>query len=120
MSKISSQPMLRKIGCKCRECGSDIIVVDYNVARREFCSATCRSAFHNRRKQRGAELYSLVMAMRFDRDRAREDGAWSLLCRMASSFKAEDDRERAGLKSWEPVAVVKARHPDLSATVVSR
>jgi hypothetical protein len=58
--------------------------------------------------------------MRFDRDRAQEDGAWSLLSRMASSFKAEDDRDRGGLKSWEPVAVVKARHPDLSATVVLR
>jgi hypothetical protein len=69
---------------------------------------------------RSAEFYDLLMAMRFDRDRAQEDGAWSLLSRMASSFKAEDDRDRGGLKSWEPVAVVKARHPDLSATVVLR
>lgn len=93
----------------CRECGEQV------CGSREFCTGKCRATFHNRRKQRGAELYDLFMATRFDREDAQEQGAWSLLCRMAAKFKAEDDR-RGGLKSWHPIASVKARHSSLSAT----
>jgi hypothetical protein len=109
--------VIRSLERRCRDCGT---VFATSKSDRGFCSPTCRATFHNRRKQRGAELYDLLMALRFDRARAQEDGAWSFLSRMASAFKAEDDRDRGGLKSWEPVAVVKARHPDLSATMVSR
>ncbi|BAQ17434.1 hypothetical protein GL4_1985 [Methyloceanibacter caenitepidi] len=67
---------------------------------------------------RGAEMYDLLMAMRFDREAARDAGAWSFLCRMASEFKRLDQRDREGRRSWDPPATVKARHPRLAATVV--
>ena len=47
--------------------------------------------------RRGAELYDLVMAMRFDREAARNAGAWSLLCKIASEFRRIDHRDRDGL-----------------------
>jgi hypothetical protein len=91
----------------CRECGEQ--------ASREFCNSGCRGTFHNRRKQRGAALYDVVMSMRHDRETARAGGAWSLLCRMAADFKSDDDEKRAGRRSWDPICVVKARHSRLAA-----
>src|SRR5262249_22999780 len=117
MQDISAPMRLRKLACRCRDCGSEIPVTAERPGR-EFCSATCRSAYHNRRKQRGADLYDLFMAMRFDREEARVAGTWSLLCRMAAQYRAEDERERPGLKSWEPVSAVKSRHPQLSAICI--
>jgi hypothetical protein len=93
----------------CRECGGQL------SGSREFCNGRCRSAFHNRRKQRGADLYDLVMSHRFEREAAKEQGAWSLLCRMASSFREEDNQKRAGRKSWETVNAVKSRNSHLAA-----
>lgn len=97
--------------CRCRECGGGIV----GDRGKEFCRAECRSAFHNRRKRRGADLYDLLMAQRFDRDAAQHEGAWSFLCRMAAEFRAEDERERGGRRSWDSVSAVKARHPDVAA-----
>ncbi|MGD0024504.1 MAG: transcriptional regulator [Xanthobacteraceae bacterium] len=77
----------------CRECGASY---EAGRATREFCGMACRRAFSNRRMLRGADMYDLLMQLRFDRERAKRSGAWSLLCRMAAAFKAEDDRERAG------------------------
>lgn len=41
--------------------------------------------------QRGAEMYDLFMAMRYERDEAKELGCWSRLCAMAMHFKEQDD-----------------------------
>ena len=99
----------------CRECGG---VFASRRATAEFCSATCRSVFNNRRLRRGGQLYDLVMAWRFNRTDAEASGAQSLLCRMAAAFKAEDDRERAGRQSWNAVIWVRERNAHLGATVV--
>jgi hypothetical protein len=64
-------------------------------------------------------MYDAVMAMRYDRDEAKDAGAWSLLCRMAASFKAEDERDRGGRPSWDPIARVKGRHTRLQSMVVN-
>lgn len=92
---------------ECRECGET-----YTRKRpdQSFCSIKCRDQFNGRRKRRGAKLYDLIMALRFDRERAQAAGAWSLVCRMASNFAEEDRRERAGRKSWEPVSIVRGRN----------
>ena len=66
----------------------------------------------------GAAFYDLVMASRFDRDAAKAAGAWSLLCRMAAAFKAEDDAERASRKSWDDAAKVRARNAHFIAMLV--
>lgn len=116
MEKIAAHP----VGCNtarrcCRDCGAEIRP---ETRSREFCSATCRSTFHNRRKQRGADFYDLFMALRFDRTEAQDKGAWSLMCRMAATFKLEDQYERGGLPSWDTIGSVRARNPHLDATVV--
>jgi hypothetical protein len=99
----------------CSDCGKRF---ELKRADGEFCSAPCRRNFGNRRMLRGAAFYDLVMATRFDRDAAETQGAWSLLCRMAAAFKAEDDAERASRKSWDNTAKVRARNPSMVAKLV--
>lgn len=100
----------------CRECGEG-----YQAERRssEFCTDAHRKAFNNRRALRGAELYDLFMASRFDRDKAKAEGAWSVMCRMASHYHAEDATVRAGRPSWLSVETIKARHQYLDSVVVN-
>jgi hypothetical protein len=99
----------------CRECGERF---EAKRSTREFCRAACRQAFHNRAASRGAELYHLFMAARFDRGSATAAGAWSTMCRLASIFRAEDIRDCGGRQTWDAVAKVKARNAHLLATVV--
>lgn len=89
----------------CRECGRS-----YKSLRAdgEFCQTKCRSAWNNRRAIRGAELYDLFMALRFERGVATKLGVWKLICRMAWWWKDQDAKERAGRKSYaEPATAVK-------------
>jgi hypothetical protein len=58
-------------------------------------------AFHNRRRDRGAELYDLVMAMRFDREHAKDEGLWSHICALASAYNTADKHKRPGRKSYD-------------------
>lgn len=97
----------------CRECGERLA-----DQRAGFCSKACRSRWHNRRAARGAKMYDLVMAIRFDREAAEAAGAWSLLCRMASHFRSLDERDRNGRPSWETLDQVKGRSARFSAKVV--
>jgi hypothetical protein len=97
----------------CRECGHDFAA---RRATAEFCGEACRRAFHNRKAIRGAQLYDLFMALRYDRTRAAASGAFSLLCRMAAAFKAEDDR--AGKRSWDKAQIVMARSARFRAALV--
>ncbi len=87
-------------------------------ATREFCRSACRKAFQNRVALRGVDLFHLFMSMRFDRANAEAEGVWSLMCRLAASYKEQDDRDRDGRRSWDDVAKVRARNPHLGATVV--
>lgn len=100
----------------CRECGSPFTPRRVTGA---FCSGDCKRAFNNRRAMRGAELYDVVMSMRFDRAAAAEHQAWSLLCRMAMAFRAQDEAERSARKSWCPIKDVKMRKPVLSQIMVA-
>ena len=100
----------------CRECG---VAFNSRRAGREFCSRTCRQAFNNRRAQRGAILYDALMAFRFDRSAARRAKLFTFLCRAASAFKAEDDRERNGRRSWDSPQRVRDRHPRMTARTVA-
>lgn len=81
----------------CRECGGPIL------ARRQdavFCAKRCQMAWHNRRRTRGAEMYDLVMAMRFDRQEAARVGAYSMLTQLASAARESDLVKRPGRPSW--------------------
>jgi len=99
----------------CRECGKS-----FSAQRdtREFCSATCRRAWNNRRATRGSICFDAVMAWRFDRDAFEAAGGRRLLGQLASAFRAEDERDRAGRRSWDDLQRVKQRKPEIFAAVV--
>lgn len=83
----------------CKECGSP------KSERAIFCCQRCRLRFNNRRMLRGAELYDIFMAMRFDRERAKDERLWSSLCALASVYRDADKARREGRKSWDDEAV---------------
>ena len=81
----------------CRECG-DTYTRHHPTAL--FCGPACRKRFNNRRMVRGAELYDLVMAWRFERNKADDADMRGLIGRVAAGFRAADKARRAGRKSW--------------------
>jgi len=97
---------------RCRECLQSF---EAKTLAAQFCGATCRTGFNNRRKSRGAELYDLFMAMRYQRAEAKEAGTWKRLCRLAQSYRAEDETE--GRSSYD-LTEAMARTAHLEATVV--
>jgi hypothetical protein len=82
-----------------------------------FCCPAHRAQFNARRAQRGAELYDLIMAWRYERNLA---GLWQLVCKMAATFRDEDFRDRAGRRSWRNPRTVVAERPWLFSSVVVR
>lgn len=66
---------------------------------------------------RGRDLYDLFMALRYERGLAKAKGVWAIACRLAQSWREEDERERAGRKSWQPVKKVLDRMPVAMTTV---
>lgn len=93
----------------CKECGTPL--TGRSKQPRQFCSTPCRQAFNNRRMQRGADLYDLFMAMRYERDKATDLGIWAIMCRMAQEYREQDARDREGRKSWQPASTVIDRLP---------
>jgi hypothetical protein len=84
-----------------------------------FCSSRCRARFHNRAASRGTDLFHLFMSWRFDRAAAREARAWSLMCRLAAAYAAEDVELRDGRASYETVGEVLARNPHINCTLLN-
>lgn len=76
--------------CKPRQCLECQACIQAHDKRADFCGTACRKTWNNRRMIRGAELYDLFMALRFERGAAKALGIWSLLCRMASWWGQED------------------------------
>ena len=109
-------PTFRRFRRTCTECGSEHLA---GAKHADFCGVECRRAFNNRRMVRGAELYDLIMVLRHDRGVGRALKVWSLICRLASTYRDEDCRERAGRHSWRPARQVIERHPHLFAVPIS-
>ncbi len=87
---------------ECLECGGEGLQL--GVERREFCCPRCRAAWHNRRRDRGAELYDLFMAVRFERGSAKLYGLWTLMCALASAYRDADTHKRGGRRSWRRIS----------------
>lgn len=92
----------------CKECGN---VLGASSKPRMFCSTPCRQTFNNRRLERGAQLYDLFMAMRYERGTAKVLGVWAVICRLAKDFREEDELQRDGRKSWQPASAIFERLP---------
>ena len=101
----------------CLECGAGFDRVGTHGA---FCGTRCRTAWNNRRLARGAELYDLFMAIRFDRPRAKSLKLWTALSRAAALFRHADLDERAGRRSWSEPTEILARRPYLRTSTVLR
>ena len=92
---------------KCRECGE---VFEARKSDAHFCSASCRKTFNNRRMTRGALLYDLFMAMRYDREPAKKNGVnWNTLCRLGELYHYEDQRDGRG-RTHRPAFEVMQEH----------
>lgn len=102
---------------ECLECGGPC---ESTAANAEFCTTACRKAWNNRRAMRGAEIYDLLMVLRFDRHRAQHLKVWTLMCRMVALFREDDWNARAGRRSWLPAEQVLDRKAYLHAMVVHR
>lgn len=69
----------------------------------EFCCDGHRMDYSNRRRSRGAALYDVFMAMRYERGLTKLYGLWTLMCRMSEAWREEDRVERKARKSWQDV-----------------
>lgn len=86
----------------------------------DFCSGSCRAAFHRLRAERGALLYDLFMVHRFERDLAGREKVLTLMNRAASRWRDEDMAARAGRRTWRRFGDVIAAAPWLRAVILQR
>jgi len=93
----------------CRECGAP--------ASGQFCRTACKTAWNNRRRTRGAVLYDLFMAHRCERGATADANLWTLMCRLGTDWKTEDQKERGGRRSWRDHQKVLAERPQLKSQV---
>lgn len=84
---------------KCFETGKPLAENAPDTAR--FIDTEARQAWNNRRKVRGAQLYDLFMAYRYDRKAAKVLKLFSQLCKLAQQWHEED--KRLGRTSFEPL-----------------
>jgi hypothetical protein len=110
-----AKPRARRV---CLECGAGLEAA--MRADAEFCCDPCCRRFNNRRLKRGAEFFDLFMSLRYDREAAKREGVWTLLCRLAQNCREQDERERDGRRSWQRPRRIIERRPYLNSVVVSR
>lgn len=87
---------------RCAECAQPFPLTQ---VKRQFCSAGCKQAFHNRAAKRGKRLVPLVMAQRQGRSSVTARRAHSEWCRLVSEYTAED--KAAGRKSMHDFLAVQ-------------
>ncbi len=83
---------------ECAECGKGFQAKRVHAA---FCATPCRQAFNNRAAMRGAELYHVMMTLRFNRDVGQQERLWSQACAMMSAYRDADKTLRDGRESWD-------------------
>lgn len=93
----------------CKECGETFSARRIEAA---FCCNACKGTYNNRRANRGAALYDLVMEMRYDRPAAKERESFTQLCALAAQFHDEDKAQ--GKRSWSSSVRMKATNSRLA------
>lgn len=88
----------------CQECGKP---VESPGKPALFCSTGCRLKFNRRRRDRGTELYDLVMLASYENDAA----SWDLISKMVTSYRLSDEKLRGGRKSWQAWRTAQFRIP---------
>jgi len=97
MTHPTTAPAAETRARECQECGADLSDRHRSV---RFCGPAHRLAFKNRRYRRGAELYDLKMAERFERGHPRSKHLLSIMNRLCAQWRDEDFARRGGRKSW--------------------
>jgi hypothetical protein len=85
----------------------------------EFCGDRCRKLWNNRRMTRGAEIYDLFMALRFDRGIATALHVFTLVSRLARVFRDDDMARRDGRRSWQRPRSVIEHRPSLNSVIIN-
>lgn len=106
------------VSATCLDCGAAFVPAP--ALRKAFCCNDCCMRWNNRRLRRGAQLYDLYMAHRFDRPTAVRLRVLGMMNRLASIWRDEDRRERDGRASWPPPAAVAERAPHLLSSILQR
>lgn len=83
----------------CRECGLSLEGLGLRQGA-VFCKPEHRKAWNNRRMIRGAELYDLVMAIRYERDFASQRNLMTVMSNLARAYRDADNALRDGRQSW--------------------
>jgi hypothetical protein len=97
----------------CLECGETL-----TTRRGDFCRQAHRRDWNNRRAERGAQIYDLFMALRYERSDATDLKLWKLMNRMGANFREEDAADRGGRRSWRRAKDVIADRPYLKAELM--
>ncbi|MFN3549265.1 MAG: transcriptional regulator [Mesorhizobium sp.] len=96
--------------CRCLECGDPF---PRGLRPAEFCGRKCVQSWNNRRMTRGAEIYDLIMTIRYDRQRATLFKVWRTINRLAALFREQDRAERANRRSWRRIEAIRDGKPFL-------
>jgi hypothetical protein len=89
---------------KCKECGAGFIA---KRSHGDFCKTACRQAFNTRRRERGTELYDVLMSQKFGVNKP-EPG---LIDRLLEAYRASDTHLRGGRASWQDWGMAQTRIP---------
>ena len=85
----------------CKECGSEFTA---KKAEAKFCAQACRLAFNNRRRDRGAISYDVLMNCRYNRDTAKDvfgtNDIRAIMSDLAAGWAATDCK-RPAKKTWQ-------------------
>lgn len=76
----------------CRECSDKY---EAQKAASKFCGSKCRKTFNNRRALRGAQIYDMMMGLRFDRKGAADAGLdYTAVCALVKKFADQDGKKK--------------------------
>jgi transposase-like protein len=99
----------------CQECGESFTA---KKSHAKFCCTKCRKDYNNRRAVRGSQLYDVFMAMRYDREQAKELGIdWKFVCRMGELFNRQDETSLHGKSYRNPHEVVAEIGPSVNGRI---
>lgn len=88
-----------RAGKACRECGRPLAGLGLKPSA-VFCCAEHRKAWNNRRMIRGAEMYDLMMGIRYERELAGTKNLMTVISNLARAYRDADKATRDGRQSW--------------------
>jgi hypothetical protein len=104
---------MAKITTTCSECGETFETQSHNPSK--FCCSSCRKTWQNRRMLRGAILYDMMMEHRYNRKAEDSSEIRNVMYSLLAEWRAEDQEERIGKRTWLDPRAWIAKNPWLKA-----